>query len=118
MAFTETITNPIVMPAKHPDGTRTVTVNLADQDGTTNDASAADTGFLQGRTISSISVTTPSGITLDSSSNTTLAFSLVVSGGTADTPEGTFYDFDVDVTLSSSDVEPVIVRIPVKVQGA
>lgn len=106
------ITELFVMAAKHPDGSRPYTVNLASEDGT-NDGGTSDTGFLQSLTVSSISVSTPTGITLDSSSNTTKAFTLTVSGGSI----GVNYDFDVDVTLSDSNVEPVMVRIPVKQQN-
>lgn len=106
----------VEMPPKHPDGVRIYTVNMAHTDGTTNDASTTDKGFLQSRTISSISVaaSSPAGLTLDSSGNTTLAFTLTVSGGT----DLQVYDFDVDVTLSTSEVEPVIVRILVTKQSS
>jgi hypothetical protein len=93
---------------KHPDGSRAYVINLASEDGT-NDASGTDTGFLQSRTISSIAVTAPTGITLDSSTNTTKQFTLNVSGGT----DGEPYEFQIDVTLSTGMIEPVIVRIPV-----
>jgi len=109
--LTYDINQVVLFARKHPDATRALTVNMADQDGTTNDAGATDTGFLQSRTISSISVSTPSGITLDSNSNTTLAFTLNVSAGT---DQAEPYDFDVDVTLSTGEVEPVIVRFFVR----
>ena len=99
----------VTVDPTHPDNTRTYTVNMVSEDGT-NDASSSDTGFLQSRTISSIAVTTPSGITKDSDSNTTTTFSLTVSGGT----DGSDYDFTVACTLSDSDVENVVVRIPVR----
>jgi hypothetical protein len=107
------ITEIVAMPAKHPDGSRAYTVNLASSDGT-NDASTSDTGFLQSRTISSIAVaaSVPTGLTIDSSSNTTLAFTLNLSGGS----QGKDYTIDVDVTLSTSFIEPVVVQIPVRAQ--
>lgn len=102
------LTSAFVLAVKHPDTTRTYTINLASTDGT-NDGSATDTGFLQGDTISSIAFTTPAGITKDSDSNTTTAITLTVSGGTAGTP----YPFEVDVTLASGDIEVLQFIIPV-----
>ena len=112
MSLVYDINDPVVMVEKHPSGRRNYIVNMASPDGT-NDASTSDTGFLQSRTISSISVTTPSGITLESSSNTTTTFTLEASGGSNDTD----YEFDIDVTLSTSEIEPVTVIIPVKDPG-
>jgi hypothetical protein len=103
----------IEVEEKHPVSRRIYTINLASSDGT-NDGSADDTGFLQTRTISSISVTTPSGITLVSSANDTKTFTLEVSGGTADTR----YEFDVAVTLSTSEIENVTIVVPVMDVGS
>ncbi len=98
----------IEIEAKHPLARRVYTINLASADGT-NDGSSSDTGFLQGRTISGIVVDTPSGVTLEASSNTTTTFTLDISGGTANTrPE-----FDVLVTLSTSEIENVTIILPI-----
>jgi hypothetical protein len=99
----------IELEAKHPATRRIYTINLASSSGL-NDASSSDTGFLQGRTIASIAVTTPAGITLNSSSNTTKTFTLEISGGTVNTR----YEFDIAVTLSTAEIENVTVVIPVK----
>ena len=99
----------IELEAKHPSTRRIYTINLASADGT-NDASGSDNGFLQSRTISSISVSTPSGVTLVSSSNTTKVFTLEISGGTEDTR----YEFDVTVTLSTGEIENVTIVLPVQ----
>lgn len=98
----------IEVEQKDPLTRRIYTINLASPDGT-NDGSASDTGFLQSRTISSIAVTTPAGITLIGSSNTTLLFTLTVSGGTA----GIRYEFDVLVTLSTGEFENMTIVVPV-----
>jgi hypothetical protein len=98
----------IELEQKDPLTRRIYTINLASPDGT-NDGGASDTGFLQSRTISSVAVTTPSGITLVASSNTTLLFTLTISGGTADTR----YEFDVLVTLSTAEVENITIIVPV-----
>lgn len=100
----------VTVDPAHTGDTTTYTINMASEDGT-NDASSSDTGFLQSRTISSTSVTTPSGIALDSDTNSTTTFSLTVSGGT----DGNDYDFAIACTLSDSDVRTVIVRVPVRV---
>ena len=102
----------VQMEAKDPLTRRKYTVNMASVDAT-NDATTKDTGFLQSRTISSIVVTTPTGITLVSSSNTTTSFTLEVSGGTANSN----YEFDVLVTLSTSEVENVTVSIQIRDAG-
>lgn len=109
---TSQITSVIILPPKHPDTTRTYTVNLASADGT-NDGSSSDTGFLQGDTISSVVWTVPSGITQDSESATTKALTFTMSGGTDEET----YDLEADVTLAGGDVEVLIIRIPVRTQG-
>lgn len=99
----------IELETKHPATRRKYTINLASPDGT-NDGGSTDTGFLQGRTITGIAVTTPAGITLVSSSNTTKLFILEISGGTTNTR----YEFDVLVTLSTGEFENVTLVVPVK----
>lgn len=99
----------IELEAKHPATRRKYVINLASPSGL-NDGSSSDTGFLQGRTISSIAVTTPAGITLVSSSTTTKLFNLEVSGGTVNTR----YEFDVLVTLNTGEFENVTLVVPVK----
>ncbi len=98
----------IQLEDKHPGARRIYTVNLASPDGT-NDGSSSDIGFLQGRTITGIVVTKPSGITLENSTNDTTTFTLDISGGVAGTP----YEFDTVVTLSTAEIEPVTLVLPV-----
>jgi hypothetical protein len=98
---------------KHPGTRRAYTINLASSDGT-NDGSADDSGFLQTRTISSISVDMPAVLTLEASANDTTTFTLDISGGTADTrPE-----IDVLVTLSSAEIENVTIIVPITDVGS
>ena len=113
MTTTYKINDRVYLPAKHPSTTRAYTVNLASEDGT-NDASTSDTGFLQARTISSISVTTPSGITLSSSANDTKTLTLNVAAGTNNTD----YEFDIAVTLSTGKIEYITVIVPVRDPGS
>lgn len=112
--LTYSINELVEFPHKHPGATRALTVNMASPDGT-NDGSSNDTGFLRSRTISSTVSTEPGGITLaDTGDYTTKTFTLTVSGGTANND----YEFDVTVTLSTGEIEPVTVVIPVRDPGS
>jgi len=103
------ITTSFYLEPKHPDTTRTYTINLASADGT-NDGTTSDTGFLQTDTIASIAWVIPSGITKDSDSNTTKAITFAVSGGT----DATDYELQCDVTLAGGDIEAVMFVVPVR----
>ena len=93
---------------------RKYTLNLASADGT-NDASTSDTGFLQSRTISSVAtITAPTGMTKNSQANDTTTITLDVSSGTS---EGD-YEWDITVTLSTSETQPFTVIIPVRDPGS
>ena len=64
---------------KDPDAIRTYTIDWADTG--PNDATADDTGWLQGDTISSSTWTVDTGITLVADAFTTTATSVKLSGG-------------------------------------
>lgn len=98
-----------ILPAKHPLTERSYTISLVSSDGT-NDGTNDDTGFLQGRTLSSIAVSAQNGITVDSSSNTTTYFTIQFSGGTA----GNSYKVNILCTLSTTLKENITVILPVE----
>lgn len=68
---------------KDPDEVLDYEFNWATADSYLNDGSSSDTGWLQGDTISTSTVTVESGITLDSDSNNTVRAIAWLSGGTA-----------------------------------
>lgn len=117
MTITYSINEKVEMPAKHPATSRLYTVNMATAVSGLNDGSSSDTGFLQGRTIASISVGTPSpsgGLTIAASANDTKTFTLT-TGANGD--DGKDYEIDVLVTLSTGLVENVTIFIPVRDPG-
>ena len=108
-----------VWPTKDPSDTDWRHVVWCDEDGTISGA-ADDDGELQGATISSYVITTPSGITLTSDNKSAVTvrgvsygantcINLLVSGGT----DGENYDFIVTVTLSDSRVLSRTFRLPI-----
>lgn len=68
---------------KDPDSVLSYVINWASEDGT-NDGSDSDTGWLQGDTISASTWDVPTGITVDTESNTTKVAKIVLSAGSAD----------------------------------
>lgn len=99
----------IEIEEKHPSTRRAYTINLASADGI-NDGSSSDIGFLQGRTISSISIDMPASLTLEASSNTTTTITLDISGGVTTTPRP---EIDVLVTLSTNEIENITIILPI-----
>jgi len=67
---------------KDPDDVLDYEFNWATKDSYLNDGSASDTGWLQGDTITTSTVTVESGLTLDSDSNNTVRAIAWLSGGT------------------------------------
>lgn len=89
--------------------------------GGTNDGSASDTGELQGATISSFTVTAPSGLTLDSSNKNTVsiqgvtyASSTVVTAWLSGGTNGQDYDVLCRIVTSDSRTLDQTIRIPVR----
>lgn len=91
------------------------TINGATASSGLNDGSASDTGWLRGRTISSVgTITAPTGMTKNSQSYTTKTISLDV---TSSTTTGDF-EWDIQVTLSTSEIKNLTVIIPVRDPGS
>lgn len=108
-----------VWPAKDPGDSDWRHAVWCDEDGT-NSGAQADDGELQGATISSYVITTPSGVTLVSDNKSAVTVrgisyaintcvNLFISGGTANTD----YDFVITVTLSDGRVISRTFRLPV-----
>lgn len=110
----------IELPPKHPSSVEPYFIVLCDEDGT-NSGASTDTGELQGATISSYTVTAPTGIVKDSDNknaveiagvsyavNTVITF--WVSGGTANTD----YTFTWTAVLSDSRTLAGSVVVPVR----
>lgn len=110
----------ISVPSKDPNNVEPYFFVWCSRDGT-NTGSAADTGELQGATISSYTVTVPAGITKDSDNKsavtirgTAYAINTVVtvwlSGGT----DGTDYDVLCRIVTSDARTLDQTMRIPVR----
>lgn len=107
-------------PEKDPSDSDWRHAVWCDEDGT-NSGAAADDGELQGATISSYAITTPTGITLSSHNKSAVTVrgisygantvvNLFISDGTEDTT----YDFIITVTLSDSRVLSRTFRLTVR----
>lgn len=110
----------IPVPPKDPNSVEPYFFVWCDRDGT-NDGSADDNGELQGATISSYTVTVPSGITKDSDNKsavtikgTSYSVNTVVtvwlSGGT----DLTDYDILCRATMSDGRTLDQTIRVPVR----
>lgn len=101
--------NRIVFTKQHGD-TEDFSVNYADRTGL-NDGSQYDMGYLQGRTIESLSVTGESGLTVDNFliDQGKKRVTVWVSGGTS----GNVYDVTITITTNLNNVRVDNVKVVV-----